>query len=436
MEGLSINDNRTRPRSPHATGNPSRSPRLPTPETSRSSYDAVEETDSPRSHRRAAPLHALLSQQSPDGRTMDPGDGSRFRNPRIQSAPHSPPYAVADSQKPSLPPLKTLLGDSITSPPQTPTMLTASFQPAPREPAYTTSTYKPPSLYPNKKQRTGSLAEPAAPYATVSTFSSPGLPPASLEPKIPGMPQRSESDSHAALLQSRRLSVQPANEYVNMTTRMNVNHHYRTPEHTPTSMGFERSFALSQSMAPGCRDKVPPEYSHFGRHSSYRDTRRASETYLGYNNNGVYEPRQGGYASHPSRVCADMPTDEPFRRTQDGRSLGLPHRHPTHSGTPFGQGPFDAAQLPYFMPSGYEYQHGKARKRSNLPKQSTEIMKTWFDQNINNPYPSEEQKILFSNATGISMTQVSNWFINHRRRCPELRDKREKSRHNGREGDM
>ena len=65
-------------------------------------------------------------------------------------------------------------------------------------------------------------------------------------------------------------------------------------------------------------------------------------------------------------------------------------------------------------------------------------------QNIANPYPSEEQKAAFSNVseftrgngavidraqvTGISMTQVSNWFINHRRRCPELRDKREKNR--------
>lgn len=81
-------------------------------------------------------------------------------------------------------------------------------------------------------------------------------------------------------------------------------------------------------------------------------------------------------------------------------------------------------------------------------------------QNIANPYPSEEQKAVFSNvsttqnraldlclqytcaytiplqATGISMTQVSNWFINHRRRCPELRDKREKSRGGGRDSDM
>lgn len=37
-------------------------------------------------------------------------------------------------------------------------------------------------------------------------------------------------------------------------------------------------------------------------------------------------------------------------------------------------------QPTFFMPSHYDYPQGKTRKRSNLPKQSTEIMKTWFDQ--------------------------------------------------------
>ncbi|OTA32570.1 hypothetical protein BTJ68_06803 [Hortaea werneckii EXF-2000] len=99
-------------------------------------------------------------------------------------------------------------------------------------------------------------------------------------------------------------------------------------------------------------------------------------------------------------------------------------------------GGYESPQSQYFMQAHYEYQHGKTRKRSNLPKQSTEIMKTWFDENMSNPYPSEEQKALFSKATGISMTQVSNWFINHRRRCPELRDKRERGRVGGRDFDL
>ena len=41
---------------------------------------------------------------------------------------------------------------------------------------------------------------------------------------------------------------------------------------------------------------------------------------------------------------------------------------------------YQEAQPTFFMPSHYDYQQGKTRKRSNLPKQSTEIMKTWFDQ--------------------------------------------------------
>lgn len=41
---------------------------------------------------------------------------------------------------------------------------------------------------------------------------------------------------------------------------------------------------------------------------------------------------------------------------------------------------YQEAQPTFFMPSHYDHQQGKTRKRSNLPKQSTEIMKTWFDQ--------------------------------------------------------
>ncbi|KAI7540616.1 hypothetical protein KC331_g9072 [Hortaea werneckii] len=107
---------------------------------------------------------------------------------------------------------------------------------------------------------------------------------------------------------------------------------------------------------------------------------------------------------------------------------------PQASSSPYGG--YESPPSQYFMQAHYEYSHGKTRKRSNLPKQSTEIMKTWFDENMSNPYPSEEQKALFSKATGISMTQVSNWFINHRRRCPELRDKRERGRVGGRDFEM
>ena len=104
----------------------------------------------------------------------------------------------------------------------------------------------------------------------------------------------------------------------------------------------------------------------------------------------------------------------------------------------------------YARPPVYDYQLAKARKRSNLPKESTDIMKRWFEDHLDNPYPSEEEKKYFAAKAGINLTQVrfhdfhttkpfvltssqvSNWFINHRRRCPELREVRDKKQTTGR----
>ena len=71
----------------------------------------------------------------------------------------------------------------------------------------------------------------------------------------------------------------------------------------------------------------------------------------------------------------------------------------------YGNAPYPYSHA-FFVPSHYEYQNGKSRKRSNLPKQSTEIMKRWFDENMHNPYPSEEQKRHFAAVAGINLTQV------------------------------
>ena len=86
------------------------------------------------------------------------------------------------------------------------------------------------------------------------------------------------------------------------------------------------------------------------------------------------------------------------------------------SGTACYQGPKPI----FFMPGHYDEKDRQviSRKRSTLPKQSSKIMKSWYDQvrqlgkshfcdsllihnrqNIANPYPSEEQKAVFSNVS-------------------------------------
>ena len=122
----------------------------------------------------------------------------------------------------------------------------------------------------------------------------------------------------------------------------------------------------------------------------------------------------------------------------DGRGMGAPMS--MHMGSP--------APAMYQRPGVYDYHLSKSRKRSNLPKESTDIMKRWFEAHLDNPYPSEEDKKHFAAEAGINLTQVrpltrmffhvtngvskvSNWFINHRRRCPELREQRDKKQTTG-----
>ncbi|KAN0075815.1 Homeobox KN domain containing protein [Elaphomyces granulatus] len=63
------------------------------------------------------------------------------------------------------------------------------------------------------------------------------------------------------------------------------------------------------------------------------------------------------------------------------------------------------------------------RRRGNLPKPVTDILRAWFHEHLDHPYPSEEDKQIFMSRTGLSISQISNWFINARRRqLPALRN--------------
>jgi hypothetical protein len=56
------------------------------------------------------------------------------------------------------------------------------------------------------------------------------------------------------------------------------------------------------------------------------------------------------------------------------------------------------------------------RKRGKLPKETTDYLKAWLHRHSDHPYPSEEEKKQLCHATSLSMSQVSNWMINARRR--------------------
>lgn len=62
------------------------------------------------------------------------------------------------------------------------------------------------------------------------------------------------------------------------------------------------------------------------------------------------------------------------------------------------------------------------KRRGNLPRQVTEILRQWLNEHIEHPYPTDEQKQELMKLTGLTLNQLSNWFINaRRRRVPQLK---------------
>ncbi|RHZ85471.1 hypothetical protein Glove_65g20 [Diversispora epigaea] len=56
------------------------------------------------------------------------------------------------------------------------------------------------------------------------------------------------------------------------------------------------------------------------------------------------------------------------------------------------------------------------RRRGNLPKTTTALLKGWLIQHKKHPYPTEDEKMSLARDTKLSLQQISNWFINARRR--------------------
>ncbi|KAL6131535.1 hypothetical protein ACLB2K_069910 [Fragaria x ananassa] len=54
------------------------------------------------------------------------------------------------------------------------------------------------------------------------------------------------------------------------------------------------------------------------------------------------------------------------------------------------------------------------RSQRGLPETAVSVMRTWLFEHFLHPYPSDSEKQRLAQQTGLSRTQVSNWFINSR----------------------
>lgn len=55
-------------------------------------------------------------------------------------------------------------------------------------------------------------------------------------------------------------------------------------------------------------------------------------------------------------------------------------------------------------------------RRKNATRETTNTLKAWLYEHRKNPYPTKGEKIMLAIITKMTLTQVSTWFANARRR--------------------
>ncbi|XP_008796600.2 BEL1-like homeodomain protein 7 isoform X2 [Phoenix dactylifera] len=59
-------------------------------------------------------------------------------------------------------------------------------------------------------------------------------------------------------------------------------------------------------------------------------------------------------------------------------------------------------------------QHNAWRPQRGLPETSVSILRAWLFEHFLHPYPKDSEKLMLARQTGLTKSQISNWFINAR----------------------
>ncbi|MCJ1413631.1 hypothetical protein MMC19_007753, partial [Ptychographa xylographoides] len=122
-------------------------------------------------------------------------------------------------------------------------------------------------------------------------------------------------------------------------------------------------------------------------------------------------------AYYPSRRNASPPRPIPYP-SYGGGAYRPEYAYTTgqyYERSPFSNGGVGSYALGFDGVS--DHGDGKQkRRRGNLPKAVTDTLRVWFTEHIAHPYPTEEEKQILMGQTGLTISQISNWFINARRR--------------------
>ena len=142
---------------------------------------------------------------------------------------------------------------------------------------------------------------------------------------------------------------------------------------------------------------LPPVHTLQNGGSPYRDPRSLPPIYA--NGSATDDPRRSSaYHDGMSPVSNGPPS---------GSSAYSPNgMRPQDYGNSYGGRPaYPSNGLNFENLDGYV--DGKQKKRrGNLPKPVTDILRMWFAEHIAHPYPTEDEKQVLMNRTGLTISQV------------------------------
>ncbi|KAB5546513.1 hypothetical protein PHYPO_G00072960 [Pangasianodon hypophthalmus] len=131
-----------------------------------------------------------------------------------------------------------------------------------------------------------------------------------------------------------------------------------------------------------------------------------------------------GVQQPPPHLAAMAGMPLPFSGIPGYTFIPFPHPgHMAHMGSSYdlkAASPYHQAVLSrggaYFSPYRPVVADEPGRVAKVASRESTGALKAWLSEHLKNPYPTKGEKIMLAIVTKMSLTQVSTWFANARRR--------------------
>ncbi|KAJ4421417.1 homeodomain super [Neurospora sp. IMI 360204] len=186
---------------------------------------------------------------------------------------------------------------------------------------------------------------------------------------------------------------------------------------SPSISVFSHSYGHQDSGSRPYLDGPLPRLPLSDAFAQYNDHHQHGEPQRGYPQYGQHQPvyRQDSYPPHgyPQDFYYPLPEHRHGAYPQPGPQQN-PYEQRARSERPRYPHPWGSQSDSAVSPRGGD--GGKNKRRGNLPKEVTEKLYAWLYGHLNHPYPTEDEKQKMMRETNMQMNQISNWFINARRR--------------------